>query len=100
MTGDFGGLLEPREAPEPEVDRSPEWHLAEAEEHLLEADVLASSGALAEATARLLAAAANAQIGALKLALRQDALLGLAEEHLRDINRATTDTEHNTRRPR
>lgn len=81
-------------------DRSPEWHLAEAEEHLLEADVLAAAGALGEATARLLAATANAQIGALKLALRQEHLLERVTDDLRTLLLNTEETAINTRKPR
>jgi hypothetical protein len=61
---------------------SPAWHLAEAEEYAARADEAVADGRLDIVTAHLLAATANAQIGALKLAFRQDAMLAEMRETL------------------
>jgi hypothetical protein len=79
-----------------EPERSPEWHLAEAEEHLVEADVLASAGSLGEATARLLAASANANIAALKVALRQEQLLHEIREQSHAATSLLDTIQHKT----
>lgn len=77
---------------------SPAWHALEAEQHLAEADKLASQAAgdpfLADTiTRRLLAATANAQLGALKLALQQDIMLGDMNATLSELKRHADDAE-------
>lgn len=53
-------------------DRTPEYHLEQAEAHMKKADLAAAAGDHQVAAARTLAAAAEAQIGALKLAMRTE----------------------------
>lgn len=82
----------------PPPNRTPEWHLQEAEEHLAVADDQQRRGF--DPTARLLAAAANAQIGALKLAVRMEGLVSLIDDSARAVQRATEEIEMNTRNRR
>lgn len=79
----------------PEPPRSPSWHMDEAEAHLAAAEKLADRArtdpeAAASLTRRLLAASAQAQLGALKLALQQDVVLVEMRSVLYDIVHNTT----------
>lgn len=82
----------------PPPNRTPEWHLREAEEHLAVADDQQKRGY--DPTARLLAASANAQIGALKLTARLEGLVSIIDDSTRTLQRALDEIEINTRKPR
>lgn len=82
----------------PPPNRTPEWHLAEAEDHLAVADEMVRAGF--DPTARLLAASANAQIGALKLTARMEMLVSMIDDSVRAMQRAADEIELNTRKPR
>lgn len=76
------------------VPRAPSWHMDEAEAHLAAAEKLADRArtdpeAAAALTRRLLAASAQAQLGALKLALEADRTLEDMRQTLVDIRRQT-----------
>lgn len=78
---------------------TPEWHALEAEEYLVAADRFVAAAlagdvlASANMTARLLAAEAHAQLGALKLGLQQDRLLGELADNARELRRHADDAE-------
>lgn len=74
---------------------SPEWHLAQAEEHLSRADKIVKLNG--DPTGRLLAATANAQIAALKLALQQDRLIAEAAADLRWLRERHQFDDYNRR---
>lgn len=73
------------DAPAPEHG-TPAWHIDQAVEHLAKADQLASTGSPQGAMVRALAATANAQIAAAKLALEGDAMLADLLGQVRQLN--------------
>ncbi len=78
-------------APELPTPGTPEWHALEADEHLAAADRFAAAAlagdvlASSNMTARLLAAEAHAQLGALKLGLQQGQLLDALHRDLSEL---------------
>lgn len=81
----------------PEEKHTAEWHLEQAEEHLAIADDFAARNFTDAAVTRLFAAAANAQIGALKLALQMDAMVAELARDARIIRDTAEALETRTR---